>query len=99
MQSSVSVSNITRSARGISKKVLKFHYIFSISLLVIGVSFTTYYINDILNNTTVSNSAASATGFSDKFDTETIKKINELKFSDEAAVLDNPGGRTNPFVE
>ncbi len=99
MAKSLSISNPIRNISQTVKKVFKFHYIFSISLLLIGVAFTTYYINDILNNTQPSTEAALQVGFSDRFDTETIKKINEFKYRDENTISPPPSGRTNPFTE
>ncbi len=99
MSQSISINSLSRSSSQSLKKIARFHYVISISLLVIGVAFTTYYINDILNNTSVSNDSAAEVGFSDKFDTETINKINKFKYSNETTTPSIPSGRTNPFTE
>lgn len=99
MSQSISINSLSRSTSASIKKVAKFHYIISISLLVIGVAFTTYYINDILNNTSSATDSAAQVGFSDKFDSDTINKINKFKYSTETTAPVNTSGRTNPFTE
>lgn len=99
MKQSLNLSGLTHSTRKFFQKLLKFHYVISITLLVAGVGFTTYYINNILSNPTVDPSVAQTPGFNDRFDTETIKKVNKLKYSNEPTSLDQPSGRTNPFTD
>ncbi len=93
------MNNLTRNIASNFKRIAKFHYIFSVSLLLIGVAFTTYYINDILSNTEASTDTPIQVGFSDKFDTETIKKVGNFKYRDETTPPQSPPGRTNPFTE
>lgn len=99
MAQSLNMGSIMRSSGSLFTQIAKYHYIISISLIVGGVAFTTYYINDILNNPPSSNDSMQEVGFSDTFDTETIKKINQFKYSDESSIKPLPGGRINPFGE
>jgi hypothetical protein len=99
MKQNFDIKAMVRSTRIFLKKVMRFHYVFSLSLIVVGVAFTTYYINNILNNPPIPPGTAPQVGFSDKFDTDTIKKIDKFKYRDETTISPAPSGRTNPFTE
>lgn len=99
MDQSLNIKNITRSFSGLVRAVGKFHYIILMCVIVGGVGFTIYYINNILNNPPVSPDNVAQVGFSDQFDEATIKKIDTFKYRDETTTPPTPAGRTNPFTE
>lgn len=99
MNQSLSIKNITRSFSGFTRTIGRFHYIILICLIVGGVGFTVYYINNILNSPPTSPNNVAQVGFSAEFDQETIKKIDTFKYRDETKLPKIPDGRTNPFTE
>jgi hypothetical protein len=98
-KTSKSSPNTKQSFQKIIKNIKKFHYFFSISLVIIGAAFIVYNINDILNQVPDPNATSKEVGFNDKFDSETIKRIEKFKYRDETTIPINPTGRTNPFIE
>jgi len=99
MKQGLDLNSLTHSTGKFFQKLLKFHYVVSITLLVVGVAFTTYYINSILSNPATDASTSQSSTFSDKFDTVTIKKVDKFKYSTETTKLDQPSGRINPFKD
>lgn len=76
----------------------RFHTI--IFFLVIGISLIVciYSLLLILNESSTIDQA-SVSHINTDFDTQTIKRVDELKSSDSNAQFQLPAGRTNPFVE
>lgn len=88
-----------QSIQKLLKNIKKFHYYFSLSFVIIGAAFIMYNINDILNQEPDPNDGTQQIGFNDKFDTETIKRIEKFKYRNETTIPSAPTGRTNPFIE
>ena len=99
MQQSLNLTSLIHSTQNFFKKLLKFHYIISIILIMAGVAFTSYYINDILSNSAATETDLRKSTFTKEFDTATIEKVNKFKYSNEATRTNPPAGRINPFNE
>lgn len=99
MSQSIDIKQISHSTNGALRKISKFHYLILMGLCVAGMIFTIYYINNILSNPPSSARNVQQVGFSDTFDTETVKKINKFKYRTETTNPLPPRGRSNPFAE
>jgi hypothetical protein len=102
MKQNFNLNTTTQNLKSTLGKLSKYHYFISIALMIIGVAFTAFSINNILNNPVTTDTSAHP-GFSKNFDTATIQKIKQFKYSDQAPPA--PGKppfrmtRTNPFSE
>ena len=99
MKKNRSPSNIKQSTKASFKKIVKYHYVFSTCLGIIGIGLIGYNINEILNHPQGSIDSAQKIGFSDKFDEQTIERIDKFKYRDETTLPPTPSGRINPFTE
>lgn len=95
MKQSLDIKSIQSS---LSQLFGRFHTI--IFFLVIGISliFCIYSLLLILNQSSVIDEA-SVSHIDTNFDTQTIKRVDELKSSNSNSQFQLPAGRTNPFVE
>lgn len=94
-----SAGSIKQSTQDLFKKIVRYHYVFSICLGILGIGLIAYNINEILNHPQGSVEGSQQIGFSDKFDTQTIERIDKFKYRDETTLPPTPSGRVNPFIE
>jgi len=81
---------------------VKSHHILIMFVLLMGVIiYSVFAVSDIMqtNDDPTYRSEADAKSLTTRFDQQTIKKINNLKESDNNAPINLPGGRRNPFVD
>lgn len=100
MKQNASLSDLSRSTHRLLRQLSRFHYVISLSLMVLAVVFTLLSISNILSNPVTTG--ASQTGFSRNFDTATIQKVNQLRYSNQTSVPNPPPAptsRNNPFSE
>ncbi|MNH58559.1 hypothetical protein D3C85_1048110 [compost metagenome] len=89
------------SLNGLPKQLSNFfhrYHVVTFSLVVLGgMAVAILLLNNIL---TTSAQPGETTGISTNFDTDTIKRVNELKTTGDAPQsISFPTGRINPFVE
>lgn len=93
-------ANITPLIKPLDK-LLRFHYIIFIILVIGMVAYTVYKVNSILNLPTDQEfkSQQEKELLNDGFDTETIKKLKQFNYSSNPQPTTLPPGRNSPFSE
>ena len=80
----------------LARLLARFHLVFFVLVIAGGLAAAIFYLNLVINRSQQNDPVASEI----KFDTETIKRIEELKTrNDSTEGLSLGDGRINPFVE